>query len=181
MLLKANQLDPALDEVKNQLAVLLAEDGKPAEALPWVMAAIELRPDKALYHFQLGELLSVARSDFLKTGEFTDAKLDQGILDAFKRAAELSPQDFSIHYRYGKAYYDLVKPRWAEALPVWEKIEESALTDTQRQLVHLQRAHVLLQLGKRDEAKPLIDSTVSPQLATEKQTVLDEWTKAGEK
>lgn len=181
MLLKANQLDPNLSEVKNQIAVLLAEDGKPVDALPWVTAAIALEPEKPLYHFQLGHLLAAGRSDFLKTGQFTDAQLDQNILDAFKRAAELSPQDFAVNYRHGKAYYDLAVPRWADALPVWEKVETLAANDTQRQLVKLQRAHVLLKLGRPAEVRPLIDSVVSPQLAGEKQTLLDEWAKAGEK
>src|SRR5665213_624813 len=58
MLLKANKLDPTMPEVKNQIGVLLAEDGKPVDALPWVTAAIDLDPKKALYHFQLGELLA---------------------------------------------------------------------------------------------------------------------------
>lgn len=181
MLLKANKLDPNMAEVKNQLAVLLAEDGKPAEALPWVTAAIALAPDKSLYHFQLGQLLAAARADFLKSDQFTDAKLDQAIVDAFKRAAELAPQDFAVNYRYGKAYYDLAAPRWAEALPVWEKIETVAANDTQRQLVRLQRAQVLLKLGRPADAKPLIDSATSPALAAEKQTLLDEWAKVGAK
>lgn len=181
MLLKANQLDPNLSEVKNQIAVLLAEDGRPAEALPWVTEAIALDPQKSLYHFQLGQLLADGRSDFLKTGQFTDAKLDQTILDAFRRAAELAPQDFAVNYRYGKAYYDLITPRWAEALAAWEKIEPVATSDTQRQLVHLQRAHVLLKLARPAEARPLIDSATSPHLAVEKQTLLDEWAKVGAK
>lgn len=181
MLLKANKLDPELDEVKNKIAVLLAEDGKPVDALPWVTAAIQLAPEKPLYHFQLGQLLAAGRSDFLKTGQFTDAKLDQAVVDAFKRAAELSPTDFAVNYRYGKAYYELSAPRWEEALPVWEKVETVAANDTQRQLVRLQRANVLMKLARPAEARPFIDSVISAQLITEKQTLLDEWAKAGAK
>src|SRR5476651_1145102 len=113
MLLKANKLDPAMPEVKNQIAVHLAEDGKPVDALPWVMAAIDLDPQKPLYHFHLGELLAAGRSDFVRTGQFEGPKIDQAILDAFQRAAELSPRDFPLAYRHGKAYYDLEVPRWA--------------------------------------------------------------------
>jgi tetratricopeptide (TPR) repeat protein len=181
MLLKANKLDPTLDEVKNQIAVHLAEDGKPVDALPWVTAAIDLEPKKALYHFHLGELLAGGRSDFVKTGQFDEAKLDQSMLDAFKRASELAAGDFPIAYRYAKAYYELGTPRWTEALALWEKLEQTAANDQQRQLVRLQRANVLIKLGRPSEARALLDTVTNIDLAAEKQTLLDELAKAGDK
>ena len=181
MLLKANKLDPTMSEVKNQIAVHLAEDGKPVDALPWVTAAIDLEPNKALYHFHLGELLAAGRADFVRTGQFDDTKLDQTMLNAFKRAAELAPGDFPISYRYAKAYYELATPRWAEALTIWEKLEQTAVNDQQRQLVRLQRANVLIKLGRQSEARPLLDTVTNVDLAVEKQTLLDELAKAGDK
>jgi tetratricopeptide (TPR) repeat protein len=181
MLLKANKLDPNMPEVKNQIAVHLAEDGKPVDALPWVTAAIDLDPTKPLYHFHLGELLAAGRADFISTGQFTGAKIDQSILDAFQRAAELSPKDFALAYRHGKAYYDLEPPRWAEALAAWEKVEQLAATEPQRQLVRLQRANVLVKLAQPAEARIVLATVTSEQLAAEKQTLLDELAKAGEK
>ena len=181
MLLKANKLDPTLSEVKNQIAVHLAEDGKPVDALPWVTAAIDLEPKKPLYHFHLGELLAVGRADFVRTGQFDEAKLDQTMLNAFQQASVLSPGDFPIAYRFAKAYYELGTPRWTEALAVWEKLEQTAANDTQRQLVRLQRVNVLMKLGRIDEAKPLLDTVTNSDLAAEKQTLLDELAKAGDK
>ena len=181
MLLTANKLDPTLSEVKNQIGVHLAEDGKPVDALPWVTAAIDLEPKKPLYHFQLGELLAAGRADFVRTGQFDEAKLDQSMLDAFLRASELSPGDFPLAYRHGKAYYELGIPRWAEALTVWEKLEQSAVNDTQRQLVRMQRANVLIKLGRPAEARPLLDTITSIDLAAEKQTLLDELAKPSDK
>ena len=181
MLLKANRLDPKMPEVKNQIAVHLAEDGRPVDALPWVTAAIDLDPKKPLYHYHLGELLAAGRSDFLRTGQFDSAKLDQAILDAFQHASDLAPADFPMAYRYAKAFYDLEKPRWAEALPVWEKLEERAGTEPQRQLVRMQRANVLFKLARPVEAKLLLDTVTHPDFAAEKQTLLDENAKAGEK
>lgn len=181
MLLKANKLDPTLSEVKNQIGVYLAEDGKPVDALPWVSAAIDLEPKKALYQFHLGELLAAGRADFVRTGQFDDGKIDQTMLNAFQHASELSPGDFPIAYRYAKAYYELATPRWTEALAVWEKLEQTAPNDTQRQLVRMQRANVLMKLGRAGEAKPLLDTVTNMELATEKQTLLDELAKAGDK
>ncbi len=181
MLLKANKLDPTMAEVKNKIAVLLAEDGKPVDALPWVTAAIDLEPKKALYHFQLGELLAAGRADFIRTGQFDEAKLDQAMLAAFRHASELSPGDFPISYRYAKAYYELGTPRWEEALALWEKLEQAVTNDTQRQLVRMQRANVLIKLGRNDEAQKLLDTLTSVDLAADKQTLLDQLAKAGDK
>ncbi len=181
MLLKANKLDATMPEVKNQVAVFLAEDGKPVDALPWITSAIDLDPTKALYHFHLGELLAAGRSDFIRTGQFDDAKLDQSMLDAFKRASELAEGDFPIAYRHAKAYYELTTPRWAEGLTVWEKLEQMKINDAQRQLVRMQRANMLIKLGRPAEARPLLDTVTAIDLAPEKQTLLDELAKAGEK
>ena len=41
MLLKANQLDPDIALVKNQLGNMLAEDGKPLQAAPYYIAAMK--------------------------------------------------------------------------------------------------------------------------------------------
>lgn len=181
MLLKANKLDPTMPEVKNQIAVLLTEDGKPVDALPWVTAAIDLEPTKALYHFHLGELLAAGRSEFVRTGQFDDAKLDQSMLDAFHTATELAARDFPIAYRAAKAYYELSVPRWTEALAAWEKLEAAVGNDKQRQLVRLQRANVLLKLNRAADARTLLDSVTAVDLAGEKQTLLDELAKAGDK
>ena len=69
MLLKANQLDPDIALVKNQLGAMLAEEGQPLQAAPYFIAAIQLEPNEPLYHFQLGTLLVEARDDFLKAGQ----------------------------------------------------------------------------------------------------------------
>src|SRR3954463_8819877 len=105
ILLKANQLDPDLPLGKNQLGNHLAEQGKPLQAAPYYIAAIKLAPDEPLYHYQLGTLLSEARDQFVKSGEWTRAALDQAMHEAFKRATELAPDRFEFAYRYAESYY----------------------------------------------------------------------------
>jgi len=174
MLLKANKLDPNIATVKNQIAKHLAEDGKPLEALPWLMSAIDLAPKEPLYHYNLGQLLLTGRENFLTSGEFTRAGLDKAMLGAFQRAAELSPADLSLAYQYAKAFYELDPPRWDEALEVWNKLADRPVTTTMRQLVRLQRANVLLKLGRREEAHTELDGITDPKLADEKKTLLDQ-------
>ncbi len=174
MLLKANKLDPNIALVKNQIAKLLAEDGKPLEALPWITSAIDLEPQEPLYHYQLGQLLLNARDDFIKSGDFTRAALDRTMLNAFAKAAELSPKDLSLEYQHVKAYYEVDPPRWDEALQLWTQLEEKPVSSAMRQLIRLQKANILIKLGRRDEAREILDHITDLQLTQEKQTLLDQ-------
>jgi tetratricopeptide (TPR) repeat protein len=181
MLLKANQLDGEIPLVKNEIARLLAEDGKPAEALPWLTAAIKLAPEEPLYHYHLGKLLTEARDDLVATGQFTREKLDASMLEAFGRAAELAPREMAYAYRAAEAYYDLATPRWEEALRAWGALEERAQPGVEQQTIRLHAANVLLKLGRTDHARALLVTVTEPALQKQRQTLLDELAGKGEK
>ncbi len=173
MLLRANKLDPHIPLVKNQLAKHLAEDGKPVDALPYLLSAIDLAPNEPLYHLHFGLLLMEARADFLQTGDWTRVALDQAVLDSLQRAAELTKGDFSYAYQHAKAFYEIAPPRWEEALKVWERLGDRATTTATRQLVKLHRANVLAQLERSDEARALLTQVTEPQFDAEKKQVLE--------
>ncbi len=181
ILLKANQLDKEIPVVKNEIGRFLAEDGKLVEALPWIMAAIDLEPTQPLYHYHLGKLLTEGRDDFIKTGQFTRASLDKAMLQAFARAAELAPSNFGYAYRHAEAYYDLETPQWDDALALWRKLDAGVETPLEHQTLRLHQANVLLKQGKADEARALIGTVTELTLAKQKQTLLDQLAKAGEK
>ena len=181
ILLKANKLDANIPIVKNQLAKHLAEDGKPLEALPWIMSAIDLEPKEPLYHYQLGTLLHEGREDFIRSGDFTRAALDRAMLQAFQRATDNAPANIAYAYRHAEAYYDLQEPKWDEALAVWQQLEHRASAGLERQTIQLHEAKVLLALGKRDEAQARLDGVSDLRLTTQKQTLLDEFAKKTEK
>lgn len=172
MLLKANQLDPDIPLVKNQLGNMLAEDGKPLQAAPYFIAAIKLEPNEPLYHYQLGTLLTEARDDFLKTGEWTRTALDEAMHQAFKRAAELAPDRFEFAYRFAESFYDLEKPDWNAALTAWSALEEKAPTPIERQTMRLHAANICIKLGKSEHARALLDTVDDPGLQGQKQRLL---------
>ncbi len=176
ILLKANQLDPDLALVKNQLGNLLAEDGKPLQAAPYFIAAIKLEPKEPLYHYQLGTLLVEARDDFIRTGEWTRASLDNAMHEAFRRAAELAPERFEFAYRHAESFYDLEKPDWEGALKAWAALEDKASTDIERQTMRLHAANVCLKLGKVDHAKALLATVDEPKLQGQKQKLVAQMT-----
>lgn len=172
MLLKANQLDPDIALVKNQLGNILAEEGKPLQAAPYYIAAVKLEPNEPLYHYQLGTVLVEAREDFLKTGEWTRESLDSAMHQAFRKAAELAPDRFEFQYRFAESFYDLEKPDWNGALKAWSALEEKAQTGIERQTMRLHAANILIKLGKRDHAKTLLDTVDDPKLQGQKQRLL---------
>ena len=181
MLLKANQLDPDIPLVKNQLGNHLAEDGKPLQAAPYYIAAIKLAPNEPLYHYQLGTLLVEARDDFIKSGEWTRAALDEAVHHAFQRAAELAPGRFEFAYRYAESFYDLEHPDWNEALKAWSGLEEKAPTAIERQTMRLHAANICLKLGKREHAQALIATVDEPKLQGQKQKLVAELAETAKK
>lgn len=181
MLLKANNLDAQIPLVKNEIARHLIEDGKPAEALPWLLAAIDLAPNEPLYHYHLGKLLTEARDDMIATGQFTRESLDKAMLEAFQRAAKLAPRNFAYAYRAAEAYYDLEQPRWEEALQRWSALEERAKPGIEQETIRLHAANILIRQGKTEHARALLVTVTADELQKQKQTLLDQLAKADEK
>ncbi|MFI5356499.1 MAG: hypothetical protein ACHQ4G_04110 [Opitutales bacterium] len=171
-LLKANQLDPDIPMVKNQLGNYLAEQGKPLEAVSYYLAAIKLAPTEPLYHYQLGTLLYEARDDFIKSGDWTRASVDHAMHEAFRQAAELAPDEFAYAYRYAESFADVENPDWEGALKAWGALEEKARTPVERQVMRLQAANVFLKLGKPDQARVLLNTVTEPELAKQKEKLV---------
>jgi tetratricopeptide (TPR) repeat protein len=172
ILLKANQLDPNIPLVKNELGNYLAEEGKPVEALNYFLSAIDLEPSEPLYHYQLGTLLYEARDDLLRTGEWSRAALDHSMHEAFRKASELAPERVEFTYRYAESFYDMVEPDWPAALKVWEGLEARAQSEVERETMRLHQANVLVNMGKRDRALKVLDTVKDPALALQKQKLV---------
>jgi tetratricopeptide (TPR) repeat protein len=172
ILLKANQMDPDIALVKNELGNYLAEEGKPLEALNYFLSAIKLEPKEPLYHYQLGSLLYGAKDDFLKSGQWSRDSIDHSMQEAFKNAADLAPDRIEFTYRYAESFYDIQDPDWAAALKVWEGMEARAQSDIERQTMRLHEANVLLNMGKKDHAKEILDGIKDPSLDAQKQKLV---------
>ncbi len=168
LMLKANQINPDLPLVKNQLGNYLAEEGKPIEALNYYLAAVKLAPKEPLYHYQIGVLIAEARDDFLKGGEWTRATLDKSMQDAFEQAMALSPGNIPYAYRYCESFYDLEVPEWEEALTNWRALEEKVPSALGKQTIRLHEANILIKQGKSDDARALLLTVKEAALQAQK-------------
>jgi len=164
LLLKANGLDPDLPMVKNQIGVLMAEQGRVIDALNYFLAASDLAPREPLYHFQIGLVLDEGRDVFLKTKAWSPETIDKTLLAAFARAVELAPDRTDYAYRAAEAYYGLATPRWEEALAKWTALEDSLEGRVELQAVRLHRARVLWKQGLAADARELADSVDASEL-----------------
>jgi len=174
LLLKANALDKNLPVVKNQLGNYLAEEGQPIEAMNYYLSAIQLEPKEPLYHFQLGTLLTEARDDFLKTGQWTRAQLDKTMQDAFLQAMQCAPNDWRYAYRYGLSFYDLEIAEWEAALQFWQDFEKKLKPGVEQQTCRLHQAKVLIAQKHFDEARIMLATVSEPALAKEKEKLVAE-------
>jgi len=181
MLLKANQLDPDIALVKNQLGAMLAEEGQPLQAAPYFLAAIQLEPNEPLYHYQLGTLLAEAREDFVKAGQWTRAALDAAMQHAFQRTTELAPDRFAFAYRFAESFYDLERPDWEAALKAWSALEEKAPTPIERQTMRLHAANICLKTGRLAHARALLETVDEPALQGQKARLLPQLVEAEKK
>lgn len=182
LLLRANELNPDLPIVKNQLGKYLAEDGRPLEAINYFLAAVQLEPKEPLYHFQVGQLLSAARDDFLRSGEWTDEQIETAMRDAFERAVALAPDNVAFAYRHAESFYELKYPEWNEALRTWQALEGKVTTPVERQTIRLHRANILIKQGREAAAREVLASVTEPVLRTQKEELIAQLEKpAGEK
>lgn len=175
LLFKANGLDGELPVVKNQIGVLLAEEGRMIEALNYFIAASDLAPEEALYHFQIGLVLDEARESFLKTRAWSAATIDKTVVEAFRRAAELAPERTDYAYRGAEAYFSLAEPRWEEALKAWSALEKRLKGDIEKQAVRLQMARVEWKIGHAALARELAASVGVAELQAQKARLLAEF------
>ena len=174
--LKADEIDPKIAVVKQQIGNHLAENGKCKTALSFYLQAVDLAPDIPIYHFSLGQLMHEFRSEFIKSGIFTRDALEREMLKAFGQAVELEPDNFDYQMRLGESYYDLVSPDWKSALIHWNSLRQSATTLLQKEILDLHSARALGRLGRIDEAKALLVQVHTAALQGSKKQVIDEIT-----
>jgi len=174
LMLKANELNPNIPMVKNEIGNYLAETNKPMEAVGYFTAAIKLAPNEPLYHYQLGKLLLVSRAEFIKSGNWTSDSIDRTMLEAFKHAVDLAPDNLTYILAYGTSFYELPHPDWPTALKFWADQEAGSQSAIERQTYQLEEAKVLGLMGQPDRARKVLALVSEPNLQERRQKLVAE-------
>ncbi len=151
-------IEPENDRAYNNRGACFAELDRYVEALADYTRAIELQPEYVLaYH---------NRADVnIRTGRLAEAEKD------IELAEQLDPDHFYNHVRRGQLAY--ARRQYQAALDYFEQAQN--LADDPGE-VHLDRALVLLRLGRDQEAQKLIDERLaSNPLMIELNGVLPEY------
>lgn len=172
--IRANQLDREIAVVKQQIGNYLAEEGEPSLALAYYMAAAELEPNTAVYAYQIGELLYTYRDEFIAEEALEPALLDQQMIHAFAEAHRLNPSNRQLTQRYAEAYFDVGQPDWPNAFKLWQALEFTAKDSTERDWARLQKARVLINMGKPNEAREVLSEVNEPGLQPARQQLLNQ-------
>ena len=179
--LSADQLDPKIAVVKQQLGNYMAEHGKFEEALGFFLDAIVLSPESALYHYQIAEIMNTYSENILLSGMFDRAELDRHMQEAFSKAASLDVNNRQFQYRYAESFYDVEAPDWEKALSLWGSLQEKSQPGMENDAVLLHRAYASAELGRFEEARKLAEMIEFPALQISRQEVLDKVATVSEK
>ncbi len=153
----ADRINPNLAVVKQQMANYEAEHGLHKEAYDNLKEAIALEPNIAIYHIQLADLLLFFREEFLQKKYFQQDSIDAEMLKAISTAAKLEPENSRIQWKYARFFYDLGKPDWNLALKQWNLIlEKFATLNIEKQMALANKARVLIELNRDDEAEKIL-------------------------
>ena len=170
---QANQLDPNIAVVKQQMGNYLVETGDFELALPYFVAALELEPNQAIYSYELGELLSAYRSEFIEQAQMPAEVLDEQMLASFQRAAELEPENEHYQIRYAEAFFDAESvQQWNRALAQWEYVQSQSESDLDADIAALQKARVLILLNDLAQARETLMDVQRPSLESSRQELL---------
>ncbi len=176
LFLEADKIDPRLAVVKQNIANYLVEEGRLADALPFLLKAVELEPKEPVYHHQLGTFLFLFKEDLLSLGIASAQTNDRSMHEAFRSASKLAPGNFEYKLRYAQSFFDISDPDWDKALGVWQDLRNQARDRpvSEREYLALGEARTMTQLGRGKEAVTILKTITSPSLRATRESLIKE-------
>lgn len=174
LFMQADRINPKLAVVKQQLANYLIEKGKPIDAFPYFILTIELEPQEAVYHFQLGNFLFLFQKELIDEGILNRLSAQSFMHRSFLEASKLKPNDFDFQLRYAQSFFDFPESNKLNALTTWEKIEKNFpdKSTLEQDYFRLCRARILLELDRQGDASTLINTVSSKPLKKARDALL---------
>ncbi len=165
---KADKLENHLAIIKQQLATYEGEDKNYKDSYAHLKEAINLEPKNAIYHFQLGELLYLKGTDMAEQNLLSTKDCDAQMIEAFKTAKELDPNNGRYALRYAQTFFDLQEPNCEDALKAFDNALSFAGLNFERDEILIQKTKILLKLKRAQEAQEILKKINSEHLQKEK-------------
>ncbi|MBT3569886.1 MAG: hypothetical protein HN494_13630, partial [Opitutae bacterium] len=160
LFLEADKIDPRLAVVKQNIANYLVEEGRLADALPFLLKAVELESNEPVYHHQLGTFLFLFKEDLLNLGIASAQANDRSMHEAFRTASKLRPDNFEYKLRYAQSFFAISDPDWNKALDAWQDLRKQARNrpTSEREYLALGAARTMVELGRGKEAVAILQT-----------------------
>jgi tetratricopeptide (TPR) repeat protein len=164
----AQQLEPENAEAANSLGGAYLRIGRVREAAEQFLLAVRSESDNPDYHFDLGNVEFLFRSDLTVAWKIDSAELLQRALFQFREASRLAPADPEYARAYAETFYGMPNPDWKEAQVAWQHYLELSRN---RNFAYLQLARVSLKQNKKAEALSFLDKISDPLYSEVKEKV----------
>ena len=176
---EADEMNPNIAVVKQQLSVYEAESGAAIEAYGHIEDALALEPDVPVYNIQAAQTILFFRDEISKEKNIPREELDKKMIFYYRRAAELAPGDSTLQWKYARAFYDVKNADWNAALKQWDFVlENCAAFDVEKHTALENMARVLIELNRDSEAEGILKKIDNPNLSDSKNALLAEIVRA---
>ena len=172
--LKADNIEPNIPVVKQQLSALEAEDGQVAKAFKHIKQALAMDPNNQTYLTQTAYILVAGKNKLANGLVLSNKEYDTLLTDCYKVIYQQNPSDKEAKIRYAQSFYDLFEPDWQKALSLWNEILEVSALNHERQMVKANIARVLVELNRDAEAEEILKSVNAENLQRAKRLLLKE-------
>jgi cytochrome c-type biogenesis protein CcmH/NrfG len=150
----AQRLDPKNAEAASSLGGAYLRIGRVREAAEQFLLAVRSESNNPDYHFDLGNVEFIFRSDLTAAWKIDSAELLQRALFQFREASRLAPTDVEYARAYAETFYGMPNPDWKEAQNAWQHYLKLS---TNRNFAYLQLARVSLKQRNKAEALSFLD------------------------
>ena len=174
LFLEAEKIDPRLAVIKQHIGNYLVEEGRLADALPYLLKATQLEPKQPIYHHQLGTFLFLFGEDLVTLGIASFETNSKSMHQAFRAASKLAPNNFEYKLRFAQSFFDVPNPNWSEALQTWQKLRAQARERPlqEREYLAIGEAKTLSELRREEEAKVILKTITSPALRKTRENII---------
>jgi tetratricopeptide (TPR) repeat protein len=165
----ARQLAPTNPAAWNNLGNYYAHHDQVTNALEYYDKAIALNPSQPVYYHNLAAAVYLFRSPAQMYYHLDAQQVFDKAQALYRQAIKLDPDNFILFTDYAQSFYGINPPRWKEGLAAWTEALKLARDDVEREGVHLQMAHIHLELGDYDQARSNLDVVTNSNYAQLKE------------
>lgn len=156
----------------NQLAHVLAHDGRTVDAFVCFEKSLELAPREAHYFFDFATAMLLYRTDAMSHYKLSESELFDRVLLTYRRGLKLEPENFARAAEYAQTFYVIRPARPDEAQAAWEHALKLATDDEQRDEARTHLARQALQAGKLGIARLYLDLVQDARFEPVKESLL---------